>query len=154
MQLAPKRNATTIRNKNGPRRIYSWNVFLICANQVLPRFLLRFLIIRPFFTFLRSTRWNLRQLEFGKVVSKEPRGTTGTRYGETERNIFYFRGLRTKYILRMHGGTEKEQPTGKLLSLRGAFQHGVSRLLGRTSNRVEDHWKLVAVSQACERPFR
>lgn len=33
MQLAPKRNATTFPSKNGPRRIHSWNVFLVCANQ-------------------------------------------------------------------------------------------------------------------------
>lgn len=104
MQLALKRNATAIRSKNGPRRIHSWNVFLVCANQAQSRFPLRFPIICPFFSFrfFGARGGILGWLEFGDVVSKEPHGATGTGYGETERNIFYFRGLRTKYVLRMH----------------------------------------------------
>jgi len=64
-----------------------------------------------FFSFppLRSSRRNPR-LEFGKVVSKELCAATTEGYEEAARNIFYFRGLRTKYVLRMHawrhgGGT-------------------------------------------------
>jgi len=88
MQLASKRNATAIRSKNGPRRIHSWNVFLVCANQAPPRFPLRLQIIRPFFFFplLRNSRWNPRWLEFRKIGSKEHRAVqlirdTGKRRG-------------------------------------------------------------------------
>jgi len=66
----------------------------------------------PFFSFplLRDSRRNLRWLEFGKVVSKELCAATAEVYEEAARNIFYFRGLRAKYVLRMHawrhgGGT-------------------------------------------------
>jgi len=116
MQLASKRNATAIRSKNGPRRIHSWNVFLVCANQGPPRFPLRLRIIRPFFSFplLRNSRWNPRWLEFRKIGSKEPRGAIDTGYGETERNIFYFRGLRTKYVLRMHASPPARRRNNRL----------------------------------------
>lgn len=121
MQLAPKRNATAIRSKNGPRRIHSWNVFLVCANQAPPCFPLRPPIIRPFFSFRFfgardgiPTRWSS-----GRSPSKSRAGATGTGYGETQRNIFYFRGLRTKYVLLMH-----------------AWQHG-----GGTTD-----WKIVVAS--------
>lgn len=122
MQLAPKRNATAIRSKNGPRRIHSWNVFLVYANQAPPLpFPLRFSIIRPFFYFRFFGDGILAGSEFGEVVFTEPSGGSNWHgvHKETERNIFYFRGLRTKYILRMH-----------------AWRHGV----GTTD------WKIVVAS--------
>lgn len=158
MQLAPKRNATAIRSKNGPRRIHSWNVFLVCANQAPSRFSLRFPIIRPFFyfRFFGAQGGIFAGWSSGRFVFKEPRGAIGAGYKETERNIFYFRGLRTKYVLRMHawrhgGGTTDWKIV--VASWR-ILARGASCRLGGTSNRVEGHWKLVAVSQACERPFR
>lgn len=104
MQLALKRNATAIRSKNGPRRIHSWNVFLVCANQAQSRFPLRFPIICPFFLSASSGLEEEFPVGWSSGTSS-PKSCTGQLIrgmGETERNIFYFRGLRTKYVLRMH----------------------------------------------------
>lgn len=76
-------------------------------------------------------------------------------YGDAERNIFYFRGLRTKYVLRMHAWRHEVGTTDwKIVVASWRILTRGYPGSGGTSNRVEDHWKLVAVSQACERPFR
>lgn len=112
----------------------------------------------PFFLF-RFLEVESPLLEFGRIVPEEPCDAAwagnGRGYGDAGRNIFYFQGLRTKYVLRMHA----------CIAARGTTDWKIVvaswRILTRgypgseaTSNRVEDHWKLVAVSQACERPFR
>lgn len=124
MQLAPKRNATAIRSKNGPRRIRSWNVFLVCANQAPSRFPLRFPIIRPFFYFhFFGARggifagWSSGRSSAKNRAGQLARGTRKRR-GTSSISEAY---VQNTFCACMHGGTEEEQPTGKLLSLRGAF---------------------------------
>lgn len=68
----------------------------------------------PFFSFssLRVARGEiLAGWEFGKVVSKEPCAATAAKYEQAARNIFYFRGLRTKYVLCMHAWRHGEGTT-------------------------------------------
>lgn len=127
MQLAPKRNATAIRNKNGPRRIHSWNAFLVCANQAPLCFPLRLPIISPFFSFplLRGLEAESpRRLEFGEIVPK------GRRAGQSVRGT---------------GRNREEHLLFPRLTYKVRFAHACM-VARRRNNRLENCCRFVAHS--------
>lgn len=122
-----RRNATANQNKNGPRRIYSAECLSCTRKSSVVRFSSRLLDNSPFFPrrFLVGSPTEIPRLavvrgdRLQRTVQDDctdGRGTAGKRRGTSSISEAY---VQSTFCACMHGGTEQEQPTGKLLSLRG-----------------------------------